>query len=1013
MALLTWFSAATGAAGTTSIQHRVRRPERVLEYQHVLEDRPRGQFEKFRIPSRKSASQRGNRRLGRNPEISTEWQNYYNTENEEEETEFVWSLFVQGGTIDEDNDSNQHSTNSRRRRRRRSSESSYSFQDSIRNLFEQFIGQDQEVVDQFSNLTAVNITTEVTNATVNETAIYTTTAAEGDGNFSQQALNNSDPETEIFQPLRLRAILAESTGNGDLLSDDERHALFHDMLSPALLSWSSTLRVDPVVGNLTVDVAQLLDGETCGPGIDSGLPSIRVPLSHLNEGIPDTDMIVYLSLGFVEPRVNFTNATSYTDQEQLDDDSIEVDSSNNNYQDGMSRHLGKQAGDDVMAAEDQIQSIKESGICNGEYLAAASFCSTDQYDRPTAALLHICIDEFFFHPDRYHRNILTLMHELGHALGFNSLSMAHFRRVDGTPYTERVDGDVPDTEIECTGPQSERRSAKVALPSEEIIQFREVRGGVRVAELVTPSVVQVVRNQFGCQNLTGAELESGAGLPLTTVVEGFGCLGDHWERRLFSGDLMNPVVDDLEYSPRVSTLTLAYFADSGWYQVDLTGSRVASGWGRGAGCGFVNEACIGKNGEVPPPNAPFFCNEIPRSPVGELASEVSGCTPDLSRKATCSMGHYGLELPWEYRYFQNTYGSDVGGNDPLMDYCPVYLGYDNGLCSSADTKNSMLASRIERFGERNSRCLLGSVDAMAKSTALCLPIACVVEDRSLRIKIERTWHRCEASGQQIGGGGVTVMCPDPRRICPTFYCPYDCLGTAGQCDYTSGKCLCEAPNLDLDGQPLLLPCGEEEEEEPSKFGGAFLRPAEPDQEDPAIPHKDSPLNDYYVPSERALVETEGRPLEAWMIALIGVSCAVFISLVGLACWQFKWGPDNDDSNWARAWFHRSSGVQMASGDATESINRNKDKMIATVLVDMRMNTNNGRLESLAETDEQLTESEASHGAPSESMSEYSSRRSETLSEVDTSIDDVMEEEIQELQEGIQVIRRRRLVASEN
>jgi hypothetical protein len=995
MALLTWFSATTSA--TPSLQHRVRRPERILEYQHVLDDRPRGLYEKFRIPSKKDGTQRGGRRLGRNPDLSLELHNY-----DEEDEEFVWSLSVQGGNIDEGHASSTTTTSSNGR--------SYSFPDSIRNLFEQFIGQGTAEGD-ISNVTAINITTEVTNATVNETTIYTTTT-EGDGNYSQ--FNTSDPEMmEIFQPMRLRAILAEATGNGELLSDSERHALFHDMLSPALLSWSNTLRVDPVVGNLTVDVAQLVDGESCGPGIDSGLPSIRVPLTHLNEGIPDTDMIVYLSLGFVEPRLNNMTNTTYTDQDTSNEGGESINDAGRESVDGETRHL---KGMDALYNEtqDEIEALKVSGICNGEYLAAASFCSTDQFDRPTAALLHICIDEFFFDPDRRHRNILTLMHELGHALGYNSLSMAHFRRVDGTPYTERVDGDVPDTEIECTGPQAERRRARVALPSEEILQFREVRGGVRVAELVTPSVVQVVRNQFGCQNLTGAELESGEGLPLTTVEEGFGCLGDHWERRLFSSDLMNPVIDDLEYYPRISTLTLAYFADSGWYQVDVTGSQVASGWGRGAGCGFVNEACIGKNGEVPPENAPFFCNEIPGPQFREVASHVSGCTPDLSRKAICSMSYHGLELPWEYRYFQDTYGSDVGGNDPLMDYCPVYLGYDNGLCSSADTKDFMLASSIERFGERNSRCLVGSLnDGMQRSTALCLPIACVVEDQSLRIKIDRTWYRCEESGQEVGHGSVSVVCPDPRRICPTFYCLYDCLGTGGQCDYTSGTCLCEVPGLLVDFEPVLRACGEEEEEKPST-GGAFLRPAEPDRDDPALPHPDSPLSDYYVRTERALVEGEEGALEAWTIALIGVSGAVFASLVGFMCWTSK--SERVDSHWSRAWFYRptTSDARPSGGGSNETSIRNKDKMVATVLVDMRMNNNDGSLESLAETDEQLTESEASRGgAPSESMSEYSrsvSQRSESSSVIDTSRDDITEEEIQELQEGMQVIRRRKLAA---
>ncbi len=976
IALLTWFSAAT--ATTPSLQHRVRRPERSIDYKHVLEERPRGMYSKFRIPS---SVNKGKRRLQENRKVSVEIEHY------SDEQDSFWSVYVQGGSSVEDTATSNGP----------SSRSPYSFHDSIRSLFEQFIGQEEN-----ANVTSVNMTTEVTNVTVNETAIFTTTA-EIDSNFSQVNASNDEAEAEIeiFQPIRIRAILAEFEGNGELLTQSERDALFYDILSPALLAWSSTLRVDPVVGNLTVDMAQLLDGETCGPGTDSGLPSIRVPHSHLNEGIADTDMMVYLSIGFAYPRTKLTNST-YIDQYTSDEmnQRTEVDGE-------LSIEASDRTTNATMDAlynetEDLLGDITSNGICNGDFLAAASFCSTDQYDRPTAALLHICIDELFFEPQRRHQNTLTLMHELGHALGFNSLSMAHFRRVDGTPYTHRVDGDVPDTEIECTGPLSERRRAKVALPSTEILQFREVRGGVRVAELVTPSVVQVVRNQFGCQSLTGAELESGEGLPLTTLEESFGCLGDHWERRLFSGDLMNPVVDDLDYSPRISTLTLAYFADSGWYQIDLSGSRVASGWGRGAGCGFVNEACIGENGDVPPQNTPFFCNEITGSQSS--AFEVDGCTPDLSRKATCSMGHYDLDLPWEYRYFQETYGSDVGGKDPLMDYCPVYLGFDNGLCASVDTKESMLASEIERFGERNSRCLLGSLDSTKRNTALCLPIACVVEDRSLRIKVEESWHVCEESGQEINHGSITVVCPDPRRICPTFYCTFDCLGTGGQCNYVIGKCMCERSDFFLEGYaPFLGACDEQNQKNLPEGNVIFLQSTQPDDDDQVIPHPDSPLYDYYVSSERDLVQGKHRSLDSLIITLTAVSVAAVLSLALIVSFFYKPG----NSKCGASWFRRPDDEQHPT-IAGEMINRNKDKMIATLLVDLRVHGNSAALQSLADTDEQLTESEASGGAPSESFSDYSGQRSETMSELDTSMDDNTEEDVKELQVGAMVIRRRRL-----
>jgi len=67
--------------------------------------------------------------------------------------------------------------------------------------------------------------------------------------------------------------------------------------------------------------------------------------------------------------------------------------------------------------------------------------------------------------------------------------------------------------------------------------------------------------------------------------------------------------------------------------------------------------------------------------VQGIVQEIDGCTPDLSRKAACALGQYDSALPKEYQYFGSLYGGTVGGDDPFIDYCPTYTGFDNGLCS--------------------------------------------------------------------------------------------------------------------------------------------------------------------------------------------------------------------------------------------------------------------------------------------------------------------------------------------
>ena len=149
-------------------------------------------------------------------------------------------------------------------------------------------------------------------------------------------------------------------------------------------------------------------------------------------------------------------------------------------------------------------------------------------------MIHLCIDpdKFFTSKtdDIKHLPLtqLTIMHELGHILGFNIQSLAHFRERDGTPRTARLPisssavsdesdqdpwivGEVPDVNIVCTGILNKRnrrrKRATIPLPAETTIKFRTIRGGVRVADVVTPTVQAVVRNHFSCDTLEGAELE--------------------------------------------------------------------------------------------------------------------------------------------------------------------------------------------------------------------------------------------------------------------------------------------------------------------------------------------------------------------------------------------------------------------------------------------------------------------------------------------------------------------------
>jgi hypothetical protein len=843
-------------------------------------------------------------------------------------------------------------------------------------IYDDSPGSDREPKPLNGTLLIWNVSTEVK---------YGTDGGEGDNTNNTNSTSSvvytttegSNETTSSFQPIRIRAILSEQGDGGEFLTETERKILFQDILSPAIVAWSAALRVDPVIGNLTVDKSQLYDGETCGPGLDSGYPSVSVPPLHLEEGIPDTDIVVYLSLGFVtEP-----STLSPFSEDLVGSDSpnsTDAPSASNAFTNSSREWSFDSNATDGLGDTNDV----EWPSCTGEYLASASYCSTDQYDRPTAALLHLCIDDSFFLEQSLERDISTAMHELGHALGFNTQSMAHFRRPDGTPITPRDDdGDVVDSEVECTGPSHFRRTQVLPLPSEEILQFRTVRG-VRVAEVVTPSVRQVVRNHFDCQSLDGAELESGNvyGTNASSEVsdEEASCIGDHWEKRLFRIDLMNPVVDDIPFSLRFSPVTLALFADSGWYQVDLSRTTFSASWGRAAGCGFVNDTCVSQYGQIAEANKPFFCNVIVASRTTEtLIDEIHGCSPDLTRKAACSISQYGWELPLEYQYFNSTFGSNVGGSEPLLDYCPVYNGFANGLCKDSENRLLLQVDGMEEFGAKNSRCVEGIVDQ--QKTALCLSIACVIEDRTLRVKVSGSWHLCKYSGQIISVSGDTqakVICPDPVRTCPTFYCHRDCLGTGGTCNYTSGSCFC---SMDTENGFITEKCFELDKERP-EYGFYY------DDDKSAKPLDESSLSDYYVPTEREL-GGEKDSLEIWMIALIAVGGVVGLVLFLLCCrasLKRRWLGDSC-SVWF--WWPHDDASESVVVESSPSVN--KDKFVASMLVDMRVHEGrvDSQVESTTETEGSLTETENSYSKDDQSLEQFDDVLQENNNKSDTSYDD--------------------------
>ncbi|EJK46692.1 hypothetical protein THAOC_34629 [Thalassiosira oceanica] len=677
---------------------------------------------------------------------------------------------------------------------------------------------------------------------------------DGESILDEQVETEEETESK-YKSIRIRAILTDDPTSGSrYLTANQRRILMEDIINPALFAWSKALFLIPVgsgqrrrdrgendslvVDRLVVDRSQLYDGVSCGPGLDSGMPSVRVPEKHLTDGVADADHVVYISLAFLDhPAEQVVSPNNHAWWSTSSLSRLDENAFNKSLDESLSQTEFPSAAPSIQPSmmPSEVEPLVESRpICPGSYLASATYCSTDQFDRPVASMLSLCIGDvhnFFYNQEVMKQSVVTIMHEIGHVLGFNAQSMAFFRDpATGMPLTVRNSrGDVPDSKVECTG-IAPRVVSHIPLPSEDIMVFRRMRG-LRVAMIVTPTVQRVVRNMFGCQSLLGAELQSGEGQLFATSEEQLlnptpgDCIGDHWSRRLFKNELMNPIVTDAPYSLHISSLTLAFLADSGWYRINPKRVSPAALWGRNAGCGFVENKCITSRGRVSAANSAFFCNnfvevpekteeeeEVPqlkgsttsrkKAKIGEEKPEIHGCSLDLSSKAVCSFKKYDSYIPSEFNYFGSFASYFIGGtphyggSDATLDFCPVFEDIPNAGCGDEYAQSVVgVKANLEIFGHR-ARCVVGNVGR--RRTALCLPIACVIQDQRLMVKVDGYWKHCSYAGQIISvwwNPNDYIVCPDPARTCPSFFCPDDCLENGGICDYEVGKCMCQSSEV--------------------------------------------------------------------------------------------------------------------------------------------------------------------------------------------------------------------------
>ncbi|KAL7480684.1 hypothetical protein ACHAW6_006352 [Cyclotella cf. meneghiniana] len=298
----------------------------------------------------------------------------------------------------------------------------------------------------------------------------------------------------------------------------------------------------------------------------------------------------------------------------------------------------------------------DEGPCDGESppIAFSDECAMDQFDRPIAGWLLIC-SEFFSSISSDDNDGMSqrqkldevLQHELAHILGMSGSTMAYWRDPlkGGAPRTLRP---LAVEEVMCVN----GTIINTTMPSEDTVKVGTTISGVRYFEVATPTVRNVVANQFDCENATGARLDH---------FERFDCIGSHWSSRIFPEETM--VSRNMPWEQSITAVTLALFEDTGWYKANFSaspGTLSPPSFGYGAGCAFLTNDCI-LDDNVPEFGQDTFCKTL------TTASPIR-CDVSHKRFTKCDLVDYSaytedpvysyLTAPsapgLEYQYFTNT-----------------------------------------------------------------------------------------------------------------------------------------------------------------------------------------------------------------------------------------------------------------------------------------------------------------------------------------------------------------------
>jgi hypothetical protein len=258
-----------------------------------------------------------------------------------------------------------------------------------------------------------------------------------------------EDEENFFKPMRI-SFVTEALDNTRSANNGAQIDFVKEKVLPRMGEfWTEALNVVPVGSNdgkpLKIAAGELAQNVFCGHE-----DFTRVPASHIQNGVAETDMILYVSAA---PGAQF---------------------------------------------------------CGPSTLAVAVACNFDQFDRPTAGAINFCLaqidldSEGTTHPSILQDNVDVAIHEAAHVFGMSSNSYKYFWDAEAVPPAPRTARPIQPSTVTCVN-GVERT---LLMPDENTLKFLTAENGVRYASIVTPKVQVVVRNHFNCSDLEGAQLEN-------------------------------------------------------------------------------------------------------------------------------------------------------------------------------------------------------------------------------------------------------------------------------------------------------------------------------------------------------------------------------------------------------------------------------------------------------------------------------------------------------------------------